>query len=216
MNKLFSIFFVMFALYSCTDEPETVNTPIATTPEVETFEGIEVLFDEDTFEYAKSVELLKEINICSTEKQEQLGLQVPDCSPEFFKLFPLKSDGKIENGFILLTKANTGGIALRRLIIFQRERGVLVKTNGFIGNLVGRKKSATGYDDLLIRFKELVEGDEVFYNCIVKWNGQKYEFKTVELIDVPASKWSARVKEEVKDSVSKEILKTITDNNMIF
>lgn len=216
MTKFYPFLFILIVLISCSEEPVKENKTIVSEPEVETFEGIEVLFDEDAFEYAKSVELLKEINICSTDKQEALGLEVPDCSPEFFKLFPLKSGESIENGFILLTKANTGGIALRRLIIFERERGTLVKTNGFIGNLVGRKKSKSGYDDLLIRFKELVDGDEVFYNCIVKWTGEKYEFKTVEVIDVPASNWSARVKEEVKDSVSKEILKTITENNMIF
>ena len=211
------LFFSLLAigLFNCSEEVEVGETPITVENKYE-FEGIEILFNEDTFEYAKSAELLQEINICNTEKQKEIGLNVPDCTPEYFKLFPLIRDENIDKGFVLVTKSNTGGVALRRIIVFQRERGALVKTNGFVGSLIGKRKTDSGYDDLLIRFKELVEGDEVFYNCIISWDGDRYQFKTAEFIEVPASQWSARIKDDVKDSVSKEILKTITDNNMIF
>lgn len=215
MKKVLFFSVLAITLFSCSEEEDSLETPKAAESKYD-FEGIEILFDEDTFEYAKSAELLQEINICSTEQQEEMGLTVPDCSPEFFKLFPLKRGESVDQGFVLVTKANTGGIALRRIIVFQRERGALVKTNGFVGSLIGKRKTDNGYDDLLIRFKELVEGDEVFYNCIISWDGDRYQFKTAEFIEVPASQWSARIKDDVKDSVSREILKTITDNNMIF
>ena len=170
MKKILFFSVLAITLFSCSEEEDSLETPKVTESKYD-FEGIEILFDEDTFEYAKSAELLQEINICSTEKQEEMGLTVPDCSPEFFKLFPLKRGESVDQGFVLVTKANTGGIALRRIIVFQRERGALVKTNGFVGSLIGKRKTDNGYDDLLIRFKELVEGDEVFYNCIISWDG---------------------------------------------
>ncbi len=220
MFKKIIVLLLIFGSFVACDSEETTDVTevpkkVSADASIE-FEPLEILFDDKSFSDPKSVELLREINICSTDKQKQLGVNIPDCSPEFFKLFPLKSGGKLDDGFLLLTKANVGGVALRRILIFKRENGALVKLNGFVANLIGRKKSKTGYDDLLVRFKDIEEGDEVFFNCIVKWNGAKYEFKTVELIHVPASQWSAPVKAEAKDSVSKEILKTITENEMIF
>jgi len=216
-RKILFISFILFSFVSCQEDgAEKAIEKKITADKSDEFESLEILFDENDFEDPKSVELLREINICSEETLKEIGLNIPDCSPKFFKLFSLKSGGKLDDGFLVLTKANVGGVALRRIIIFQRENGVLVKLNGFVANLIGRKKSKTGYDDLLVRFKDVEEGDEVFFNCILKWNGAKYEFRTVELIHVPASQWSAPVKAELKDSVSKEILKTITENEMIF
>lgn len=214
MHKLVYFSFILFGLIACTDdaEPEKVFKDVP----VEDFEPIEILFDEDTFENAKMVELLKEINICSTEKQDELGVQVADCSPEFFKLFPLKENEPIENGFILLVKANTGGVGLRRLLIFERERGALVKTNGFIGNLIGQRKSKSQHNDLLIRFIDIIEGSDVYYNCLFQWEEGKYQFKSCESIHEPAGNFFGRVKADVKDSVSKEILEIIKSHDMIF
>lgn len=199
-------------LYSC---KESIESKPDTKPlEVEEeFEGIEVLFDEKQFSDPKMSSLLREINICGNDS---LGIDVPDCSPEFFKFFQLKSGVDIENGFILVTKANTGGIALRRVLVFERERGNLTKVNGFIANVIGQRKSKTGYNDLLLRFKDVLEGSDIYYNCLFQWNNGKYEFKSVEVIEEPAAGWRGRVTEQHKDSVSKEIYQTILDNKMIF
>lgn len=211
--KLSLLLGLLFALFAC---KETVENEVQSTDlnkNQADFEGVEVLFDEKEFSDGKMSVLLKEINICGNDS---LGVDVPECSPEFFKFFSLKNGMDLENGFILLTKANTGGIALRRVLVFEREEGKLTKVNGFIANIIGQRKSKSGYNDLLLRFKDVLEGSDIYYNCLFQWTNNKYEFKSVEVIEEPGAGWRGRVTEEHKDSISKEIYQTILDNKMIF
>lgn len=219
INKL-TVFFllpVVLFLSACNDAEEDTATKTKTTAVKDEFEGIEVLFNEEEhFSAPNTVELLKEINICSDVQMDEKGNLMTPCTPENFKLFPLKEGASLQDGFILLVKANTGGFALRRLLVFEREGGALVKVNGFIANLIGKKKKAGSNDDLLLRFIDKIEGSDVYYHCIFSWENGKYVFKTVEVIQEPAGNFSGIVKENVKDSVSQEIYKIITDNQMIF
>lgn len=213
----FYLFVYLFLLFACGSEEESNEQAKTESASVkEEFEGIEVLFDEDKFSNPKALELLKEINICSDAQIDNKGELMTPCSPESFKFFPLKEEISIQDGFILLVKANTGGIPLRRVLVFERENGVLVKTNGFIANLIGKKKREGSNDDLLLRFIDKIEGSDVYYHCIFRWENGQYVFKTVEVIQEPAGNFSGIVKENVKDSVSQEILKILNDNQMIF
>lgn len=216
-NFSFYLFLSLFFLSACSsDEQSNEITKTDAVSNRDEFEGIEVLFDEDKFSNPEAVELLKEINICSDVQIDKKGELMTPCSPELFKFFPLKESGNIRDGFILLVKANTGGIPLRRVLIFERENGVLVKANGFIANLIGRKKREGSNDDLLLRFIDKIEGSDVYYHCIFRWENGQYVFKTVEVIQEPAGNFSGIVKENVKDSVSQEIFNILNDNQMIF
>lgn len=203
-------------LSACGDTEEDPTKPAQTISAKDEFEGIEVLFDDASFSDPKAIELLKEINICSDVQADDKGNLVTPCSPELFKLFPLKEGTSLNDGFILLVKANTGGFALRRVLVFERENGTLVKVNGFIANLIGKKKKSGSNDDLLLRFIDKIEGSDVYYHCIFSWENGKYVFKTVEVIQEPAGDFSGIVKASMKDSVSKEIFKILDDNKMIF
>lgn len=217
MKLMIPFLFVGLLLASCTSgEQETEDVKKDKPLAADEFQGVEVLFDESQFEYPNAIDLLREINICSTEKQDSLGVPQTQCTPDNFKFFPLRTGMGIQDGFILLVKANTGGIALRRILIFERENGGLVKINGFVANIIGFRKTKTDYQDLLLRFSDKIDGSDVFYNCIFSWEDGKYVFKTVETIHEPASQWVGRVREDVKDSTSKEILKIIEENQMIF
>jgi hypothetical protein len=179
--------------------------------------GIETLFDADSFEDTKHVELLKELKICSEFQKDTSDYMKPACSPRFFKIFPMRDDAPVENAFLLQIKSKVGGIKLRRLITFVREKGELVKVNTFIANLIGTRKSKTHYPDLILRFNDNVEGDVIFYNCIFVWNGKTYQFQTAETIEGTDSDgpWRQRIKAELKDSVSNDIYKTLVKNEMI-
>lgn len=212
---LIGLSLTLFVFSSCKEvEEEVVVT--SKNPTEEEFEGIEVLFDENDFSDAKAVDLLKEINICSDVQTDAQGNIVTPCSPELFKFFPLKEGASIQNGFVLLIKANTGGIPLRRVLVFERENGALVKVNGFIANLIGMKKRDNANDDLLLRFIDKIEGSDVYYHCIFSWENGRYVFKTIEVIHEPAGDFHRRVKESAKDSLSKEIFKILENNQMIF
>ncbi len=183
--------------------------------DIKGFQDIEILFDDDKFANAEELELLKEIKICSDDPEITTNSEIAPCSPENFKFLPLQEDISLKNGFILLIKAETGGFPLRRTLIFQRERGQLVKTNGFVGNIIGRVPSESGYDNLLMRFRDKDEADlPMFYNCLFEWKDGKYEFKQVEVIQGP--NWGGPVKEQFKKETSKEIYDALMHNEMLF
>ena len=212
-RSLFLVLLVM--LGGCSDpEPEDEDLKLKTLPEVGTIESIETLFDKDEFENPKMKELLKELNFCSEKTTDTLNYIEPSCSPRFFKFFSLTDKIPVENGFLLQVKSKVSGFPLRRLLIFIRERGQLVKVNGFVANLIGRRKTSGEYDDLLLRFNDNVGGEPAFYNCYFKWNGAKYEFSSVEVIEGP--NWGGPVKAEFKDSMSVEIKNVLTKNSMLF
>lgn len=217
ITKYISFSILLLVLFACKTKVENdeTNTVIKQSQSNE-FQGIEELFDSKEFEDTSVVSLLKEINICSDAQVDKTGKLVTPCTAENFKFFSLNDNKPLKDGFILLVKANVGGVPLRRVLVFERENGALIKVNGFIANVIGKRKNAGTNDDLLLRFIDKIEGSDVYYNCILKWENNKYVFKTVEVIEEPAGNFRGIVKENVKDSVSKEIHQTLVNNNMIF
>jgi len=64
-----------------------------------------------------------------------------------------------------------------------------------------------------LRFNDKDQGEDVFYNCVFTWDGMKYKYKSVEVIE--GANWGGPVKAELKDSISKEVEKDIIKNGMI-
>jgi hypothetical protein len=211
MNKFLPIVLISF-LFSCSGEEDQVSKKDTDTS-VSDITGIETLFNVDNFEDAKHLELLKELKICSEFQKDTSNYMEPACSPRFFRVFPMRDDAPVENAFLLQIKSKVGGIKLRRLVTFVREKGQLVKVNTFVANLIGTRTSKSHYKDLILRFNDNIEGEIIFYNCLFAWNGKKYTFKSVELIE--GSDWRQRLKPEFKDSVSNDIYTTLVRNEMI-
>jgi hypothetical protein len=216
MKKIVIYLLTTLVLFSaCKSEPvRDENTKTEKIEDTEGFQGIEVLFDETEFSDPVMKELLLELKICSDDENLIATSEIPPCTFEKFKFIPLRKDLSLKNGFILLIKAQTGGFPLRRLLIFQRERGNLIKTNGFVANIIGRTRSESGYDDLLLRFNDKEQGEDMFYNCLFTWQDGKYQYKQVEAIQ--GANWGGPVKAIYKDSISKEIYQNIVNNEMIF
>ncbi len=211
MKFCYSLLFVSFLL-SCSNDNE-IKRDLARKSRVGEITSIETLFDSDQFEDQTHVNLLKELKICDEFQKDTSDYLRPACSPRFFRIFPMCDDLIEENAFLLQIKSKVGGIKLRRLVAFVRERGELVKVNAFVANLIAIRRSSTHYNDLILRFNDVIGGELVFYNCLFSWNGNKYEFKSVELIE--GSTWRQHIKPEFKDSVSKDILNTLVNNQMI-
>jgi len=211
MNKFLPIVLISF-LFSCSGEEDQASKKDTDTS-VSDITGIETLFNVDNFEDAKHLALLKELKICSEFQKDTTNYMEPACSPRFFRVFPMRDDAPVENAFLLQIKSKVGGIKLRRLVTFVREKGQLVKVNTFVANLIGTRTSNTHYKDLILRFNDNIEGEIIFYNCLFAWDGTKYSFKSVELIE--GSDWRQRLKPEFKDSVSNDIYTTLVRNEMI-
>lgn len=168
-------------------------------------------FSDNFFSNKGEIELLKELNLCNPNAANDTDEKLSACSPKFFRFFELNKSIPLKDGFMVLVKAEVGGFPLRRLLIFQRENGSLVKVNGFAGNLIERRPAASGFDDLVIRFgKREDDGNMYFYNCLFSWNEGKYEYRFCEAIN------DSRVKKEYVDSMAPEIKSLIDKNRFIF
>jgi len=212
MKKVF-LFTALLILSACSNDEDLAAKKNKVNSEVLEITGVETLFNTDSFDEPKHIELLKELKICSEFQKDTANYLEPACSPRFFRIFPMRDDVPVENAFLVQIKSKVGGIKLRRLVTFVRERGELVKVNTFVANLIGTKKSKSHYNDLILRFNDNVEGEVIFYNCLFTWDGNRYKFKSVELIE--GLTWRQRLKPEFKDSVSNDIFNTLVSNEMI-
>lgn len=219
------LFLAIFILNSCGGDAES-NKKHATLAisDSEDFSNIEVLFDSKAFDDTTHISLLKELKICNAFQKDTNNYLEPACSPRFFKIFPISDKIPVKDAFLVLIKSKVSGIKLRRVVVFVREKGELVKVNAFVANLIGLKKGKGEYNDLMLRFNDNVEGDVIFYNCIFKWNGTQYAFETTDAIEGyepdplnpnEPKLWRQTIQSEYKDSVSGEIYNDLIKNQMI-
>jgi hypothetical protein len=97
------------------------------------------------------------------------------------------------------------------VLIFERENGQLVKVNGFVANLIEKRKTKSQIDDIVLRFNDhLGGGDIVFYNCLYRWEDKHYVFQKVEQIN------DANIKPMYQDSMNNEIYSIISSHQMEF
>ncbi len=207
----FSLYFLFcFFLLSCKNEDNNINNKIRK-PKIGDQVEIETLFDQTTFASETEPKLLKELEICNVNQRDLQNHFDPACNPKFFRFFSFIENKSLENAFILQIKARVNDFPLRRLLIFEREKGVLVKVNGFVANLIGTRISKTKHHDLILRFNDNVTpGDIIFYNCLYQWENNHYVFKKIEQIN------DANVKVEYQDSMNVVISNIIKNNRMEF
>lgn len=229
MKRIVGLLGVVLLLVSCDDTPEgdvtnPVNDiqvdvngdPVESKLEVGHISHIETLFDQVDFDNKVEYDLLKELEVCDSVEIEDS--KCATCTPKYFKLHEYNNNKELEDAFMLQVKALTVmkgqevPLPMRHLIIFEREKGSLIKVNGFRGNLIATRESDSGVKDLIVRFYIPDEG--AFMNCLFLWNDGKYKFESVEAIDGAGGHGS--VKESMKAEVSKEVYQTLMANAMLF
>lgn len=211
IKQLFYTFVLVLLVAACeetTDEIKIGRNPVETVDNT-----ISTDFNANQFTSKTEIALLKELKICNVNAPNDTDEKNPACSPKFFRFFPLAKHIPLKNGFILLVKAGVGGHPLRRILIFQREKGILVKLNGFNGNLIEQRPSKSGFDDIVVRFPDNIDNSLIYYNCLFQWKNGMYTYKYCEVIDEGMPR---KVKAEFIDSMGVEIKKILDKNNMIF
>ncbi|NBX38365.1 MAG: hypothetical protein EBR54_03000 [Flavobacteriia bacterium] len=184
-------------------------------------EKYEVDFKQNSFTSGVELSLLKEIGICDTTK---VGDAMGACSPKFFKFFPLSRTKSLRDGFILLINGLAfadpeAKFPIRRILIFEREGGVLVAVNKFKGNLIERRQiQDSDYDDLVIRFR-LDQYNEK-YHVVYRWKNNKYQLAFCEELvyfNEELKKFEGgRVLATKRDSVSREVEKILIEEHLVF
>jgi len=210
------ILFLLLVLVACDNADTKKDTNNIDSPDLGEIEHIETLFDQTEFSSNIHRDLLVELEVCDTIYSEVAPCAT--CTPDNFKISDYKQGTKTQDAFLIQIKALTVlkgqeiPLPMRHLIVFERINGSLVKVNGFRGNLIATRKSGLGAKDLIVRF--YIPEDEAFLNCLFEWNGVKYTFKSVEAIHGAGG--NGPVKEALKDSISKEVYRSLMSNSMLF
>lgn len=211
MRGVCTLFIVCFILNSCKNEDSTSRNNSVNKKTIGDQTDIETLFDQTTFPSNVEPKLLKELEICNVKERDLNNHLDPACNPKFFRFFSFVENKPLENAFLLQIKARVNDFPLRRLLVFEREKGTLVKVNGFVANLIGTRISKTKHHDLILRFNDNVaQGDIVFYNCLYQWENNHYVFKKIEQIN------DANIKPQFQDSMNVVISTIIKNNRMEF
>jgi hypothetical protein len=177
-------------------------------------EKFDVDFKSNAFREGVEFSLLKELKICDTTK---VGNEMGACSPKYFHFIPLNPTKPLKDAFILLINGLAfadpeAKFPIRRTLIFEREKGVLVAVNKFKGNIIERRKvQGSDYPDIVMRFR-LDQYDEK-YHVIYTWKNKRYQFKQCEELFSYYNK--GKVRSDLIDSVSREVDKILKEEHLV-
>ena len=180
--------------------------------EVEKVERVQIStdFNTNTFSSKDEPKILKELKLCDSSIQWSEDLNRPSCTPNYFRVFPLKKGLDISQGCMVLLKAGVNGFPVRRFVVYEKEGNQFVQANGFIGYPIEFRPQAKTYDDVVIRFFERYEEEKYFYNCLFTWKQNRYQFVRCEQIN------DANIKPEKQKEVSAEILQILNEKQLVF
>lgn len=167
-------------------------------------------FNTNTFSSKEEAKTLKNLRFCDSTVQWSEDLNRPSCTPNFFRVFPLKKGLDLAQGCMVLMKAGVNHFPVRRFVIYEREGTQMVQANGFIGYPIEFRPQAKTYDDVVIRFFERYEGQKYFYNCLFTWKQNRYQYVCCEQIN------DANIKPEKQKQVSAEILQILNEKQLVF
>jgi hypothetical protein len=178
----------------------------------ETVNGTQISTDFNTNSFSSKNEaiILKNLRLCDSTVNWSEDLNRPSCTPNFFRVFPLKKGLDIAQGCMVLMKAGVNHFPVRRFVIYEKEGAQMIQANGFIGYPIEFRPQAQNYDDVVIRFFERYEGQKYFYNCLFTWKQNRYQYVRCEQIN------DANIKPEKQAQVSAEILKILNDKQLVF
>ena len=103
-------------------------------------------------------------------------------------------------------------LPVRHIVVFEREKGELIRVNGFRGDIIGMSDSDSGVKDLMLAL--YLTDDETLFHCLFKWNGGQYSFESIEGLDY--GEGVRTLNPDLKDSLSNDIYTSLMSSNLIF
>lgn len=206
------LFALLVVLYFLNDSRFAMDEDPKNNKVVEKVEGVQIStdFNTNTFSSKAEPKVLKDLKLCDSTIQWSEDLNRPSCTPNYFRVFPLKKGLDIAQGCMVLLKAGVNGFPVRRFVVYEKEGTEMVQANGFIGYPIEFRPQAKTYDDVVIRFFERYEGQKYFYNCLFTWKQNRYQYVCCEQIN------DADIKPEKQTQVSAEILQILNEKQLVF
>jgi hypothetical protein len=206
------LFALLVVLYFLNDSRFAMDEDPKNNKVVEKVEGVQIStdFNTNTFSSKAEPKVIKDLKLCDSTIQWSEDLNRPSCTPNYFRVFPLKKGLDIAQGCMVLLKAGVNGFPVRRFVVYEKEGTEMVQANGFIGYPIEFRPQAKTYDDVVIRFFERYEGQKYFYNCLFTWKQNRYQYVRCEQIN------DADIKPEKQTQVSAEILQILNEKQLVF
>jgi hypothetical protein len=203
---------LLVVIYFFNDSRFTIDYNPKKKTKVEKTEGVQISTDFNTNTFSSKAEpnVLKNLNLCDSTIQWSEDLNRPSCTPNYFRVFPLKKGLDIAQGCMVLLKAGVNGFPVRRFVVYEKEGAQMVQANGFIGYPIEFRPQTKTYDDVVIRFFERFEGQKYFYNCLFTWKQNRYQYVRCEQIN------DVNIKPEKQTQVSAEILQILNEKQLVF
>ena len=179
-------FFMMDSTKNNSSEQIHLNPDIDSLEIKEDTVGVETFFNNVNDNEEKNsnlkIDLLKEIGFCTSQK----------CPTDLFRILPLNSTDSLSNAFFLIVKAGVNDSPTRKIYVFKRINNKLALLNLFNGNLIQLIRKNSGYNDIVVHFgsfgaEVIRDGGKFLFDCLFKWNGQKYQYSSCEKINFPKS-----------------------------
>lgn len=214
MHKKLLFFGTLLFLAACSSS--TGSSEDIDGEETSPIEQVDMDFDDsDKFDDPVKLKLLEELNLCGPTANDSLTVA---CSPKFFTFIKLKEDKPLNDAFILkirsmtMLKSDPVPFPERRILVFEREKGQLVRTNGFVGELVQFEGSKNGVKSPMIVLYDPAE--DILFHCAFEWSEGRYVYKSCEGLDIGGG--PKPIKAAMKDSISKEIYTDMVAKSRIF
>ena len=203
---------LLVVIYFFNDSRFTIAYNPKKKTKVEKTEGVQISTDFNTNTFSSKAEpnVLKNLNLCDSTIQWSEDLNRPSCTPNYFRVFPLKKGLDIAQGCMVLLKAGVNDFPVRRFVVYEKEGAQMVQANGFIGYPIEFRPQTKTYDDVVIRFFERFEGQKYFYNCLFTWKQNRYQYVRCEQIN------DVNIKPEKQTQVSAEILQILNEKQLVF
>ena len=134
--------------------------------------------------------VMESLQVCT---QSDTVLNLPPCSNEYFRVFPIGPEKALESGFLLEMRAGLFGTPVKQLLVIEKGFNKYQIINQYLGFLVEQRTTESGYNDLLMGYDDQEIGIVAIKHV---WEGEKYQPIEVEEIN------GYFVKPELKDSIN--------------
>ena len=218
--KYLPFIFAAAFLFSCGEDPEEKVEPDFDGPvdARDDFQEVDQDFNSGEFKNPTHLKLLKELDICVDLPQDSTSYAT--CDPKNFQILEFRDDKPVEDAFILVIRAvrmlpGGRGILPDRVVqVWERENGELVNVNNFVGNLIAMRPGEGKIKDMVLQLNDPV--DDASYDCYFKWDDSQFQFDQVMAIDFHDGKGPKAVKEEMIESVSKDVYNSLVERKIIY
>jgi len=184
MKKSLVIFGLIFLVLGCESQPSEIIE--------EVYPSDTVIIDNSypPLDNQKVIEVMEYLQVCSQSDTVQ---NLPPCSNQFFRIFPIGNAVELENGFLLEMRAGLFGTPVKQLLTIQKTFNKFKIINQYLGFLIEQRTTKSGYNDLLMGYEDPEIGIIAIKHI---WIDGKYQPYEVEEIN------GYFIKPELKDSIN--------------